>query len=173
MFCLCSAYLSISQQNIKYVWRFYLHCQACCWGCPSQYQGWCVRVCRWMSAVRRCLPCVHPGMDFTRRMWSLWTLACFLSCVHQTPGHVVTLTVVASTHHSCNGAAQQERRPPCACVHRCEVDVWAGWGCLANWRMVSVSPCLTPPLGRVNSVLMKICRGALYFHFGSLQRSNW
>ena len=90
MFCLCSAYLSISQQNtwIKYVSGLYLHCQACCCGCPSQYQGWCVRVCRWMSAVRRCLPCVHPGMDFTRRMWSLWTLACFLSCVHQTPGHV-------------------------------------------------------------------------------------
>ena len=100
-----------------------------------------------------------------------WPASYHVSTRH--PDMLVTLTVVASTHHSCNGAARQERRPPCACVHRCEVDVWAGWGCLANWRMVSVSPCLTPPLGRVNSVLMKICRGALYFHFGSLQRSNW
>ena len=114
---------------------------SCCCVCPSQYQVWCVRVCRWMSAVRRCLPCVHPGMDFTRRMWSLWTLACFLSCVHQTPGHVVTLTVVASTHHSCNGAARQERRPPCACP-----PVWGG---RVSWvrvsRQLKNGQCITLP----------------------------
>ena len=114
---------------------------SCCCVCPSQYQVWCVRVCRWMSAVRRCLPCVHPGMDFTRRMWSLWTLACFLSCVHQAPGHVVTLTLVASTHHSCNGAARQERRPPCVCP-----PVWGG---RVSWvrvsRQLKNGQCITLP----------------------------
>ena len=42
-----------------------------------------------------------------------WPASYHVSTRH--PDMLVTLTVVASTHHSCNGAAQQERRPPCVC----------------------------------------------------------